>query len=337
MVQLGDIKITNEWDLAQATATLAGCSSHAPVAGPAFGLIPSAQNMLDIHGRPTISLATLYWTAEVLRRASEAGCRVLLTGQYGNFTVSYTGTGSCVTPALHGDWKGMKRALTLAEPNAWLLFKRHIAKPLVLTARHALNYRLPRQILEDQCLMSPAFAEEMWPKIANSRFVRSRAKMYMGLPGTRQDYFAPGMDVGGVHWYEMGAGHQLDIRDPTADRRLIELFYRLPDDLFWRKGNRRWIIKKMMQGKMPEAVLYAPRRGVQSADLAYRLLQERPCVIDLLDQWENKAEVQEILNVNKMREFIASIQATGGGQTPAYLEMVQYVRALGVGHFLNHQ
>lgn len=333
-LQYQDTRVTNEWALASATAHFAGCSRHEAVCAPRGEVIPSLHKMLEIHGRPTVSIGTLHWLSEILLRVNSAGSRVLMTGQYGNFTVSYTGTGSWVAPLLRRDWTGLKRALSLAEPDAWRVFKRHGAKPVLAWTRQMVNPDLNAQFWEEQGALQPDFAREMVSRLRNTPLARSRANLLAGLNPQRSLYFSSGMDLGCTHWHELGAAHQLEIRDPTADRRLIELSFQLPDDLFWRKGRQRWILREVMKDRMPEEVLQAPRKGIQSADLSHRLLEEQQAVEELLEKWETSAQVQQVLNLPQLKALCKSLAEVG---TLTFPQITQYLRVLGVGEFLYQQ
>ena len=58
----------------------------------------------------------------------------------------------------------------------------------------------------------------------------------------------------------------IDTRDPTSDRRLVELCLSIPDEQFLHNGVARSVARRTMAGLLPDAILNERRRGLQSAD-----------------------------------------------------------------------
>ncbi|WP_114227994.1 MULTISPECIES: asparagine synthetase B family protein [Sphingomonas] len=54
--------------------------------------------------------------------------------------------------------------------------------------------------------------------------------------------------------------------DPTADRRLVEWSLRLPSETLLNDGVLRPMARRALHGRLPDAVLASPLRGLQSAD-----------------------------------------------------------------------
>lgn len=60
-------------------------------------------------------------------------------------------------------------------------------------------------------------------------------------------------------------GWGVEQRDPTADRRVIDLSMQLPTEIFLHQGRQRSLAIEVLRGSVDDAVL-APRKGVQGAD-----------------------------------------------------------------------
>ena len=77
-------------------------------------------------------------------------------------------------------------------------------------------------------------------------------------------------------WFtKVRATFGIDTRTPAFDRRLVEFCIGVPNDQYRRKGNERWLIRRAMQGRLPELVLSNTKRGDQAADWFPRLTRER--------------------------------------------------------------
>ncbi len=70
----------------------------------------------------------------------------------------------------------------------------------------------------------------------------------------------------GPHQKGVLAGWGIDVRDPTADRRLVEFCLAVPTDQFMRDGAPRALARRALADRLPAAVLNAPTKGYQAAD-----------------------------------------------------------------------
>jgi asparagine synthase (glutamine-hydrolysing) len=55
--------------------------------------------------------------------------------------------------------------------------------------------------------------------------------------------------------------HSLEVREPLMDHPLVEWMATLPSDLKMRGGESKFLLKKAMEGRLPEEVLYRPKMG----------------------------------------------------------------------------
>jgi asparagine synthase (glutamine-hydrolysing) len=85
-------------------------------------------------------------------------------------------------------------------------------------------------------------------------------------------------------WAENAAAGGLDVRDPTADVRVMRYCLAVPDRFFCGPTfqDDRWLLRSAMAGWLPEQVRLNRRHGLQAADLLERLRSEAPAVDSLL-------------------------------------------------------
>jgi asparagine synthase (glutamine-hydrolysing) len=55
--------------------------------------------------------------------------------------------------------------------------------------------------------------------------------------------------------------HSLEVREPLMDHPLVEWLASLPSDLKIRGGESKYLLKKAMQGRIPDDILYRPKMG----------------------------------------------------------------------------
>jgi asparagine synthase (glutamine-hydrolysing) len=330
-------RLGDETALARSTAEHIGNIDFIPVSSQGSSVIAAIEALLEIHDRPGHAAVNYYWISDILSMAKEQGIRVMLTGQGGNATVSWSGIGNLCPTLLQGDWGTLLAAFRHSNVGAWLTLKRQILKPMLEPSLDALQRlkMLGKDPWDDRSAINPKFATQI--------------DLYGRMQAAGQDLFFGGiynprdprlarfrlgrLGAVGELWMENGAAYQLDVRDPTRDRRLIEFCWRVPDAVFWANGVQRGLIRQGMSAALPAAVLYSQRKGLQAADVGYRVWAEREAISAMLDRLETHSLVKEWLDVPKMRTVLTAL---AGGVTPARTQQVAAIllRGLGVGLFL---
>jgi asparagine synthase (glutamine-hydrolysing) len=330
---LPDHVLANEWALAHATALQAGVGAHHAVAAAGAGLLESLQRQVDLHDGPGFSGANYPWLLALLEEVRRRGCGVLLTGQQGNGTVSKSGEASLFWPSLlRGEFRDAGRALGEAEPNAWLALKRQVLKPLLLPALQAWRRRRARPWLLETAL-NGALAKDL--ELA----ARMRAAGHdpaLLAPAGRADLAI--LDLGrngvGAIWHELGAAFGLEVRDPTADRRVIEFCLRVPDLQLRHRGQGRRLLRRALADRLPPEVLAAGRQGRQAADLGLRVLAEKPELEAALAALGRQPLAARTLDLPRMAKVLAEVDP--GLTNAAYGDCgCILLRGINVGLFLN--
>ena len=68
---------------------------------------------------------------------------------------------------------------------------------------------------------------------------------------------------------------------------MIELCLAIPEDQFQRDGVNRWLIRRAMQGYLPDEVRLNTQRGLQAADLGQRVLENREEIEAAMAKWSD--------------------------------------------------
>jgi asparagine synthase (glutamine-hydrolysing) len=307
--------LVDEWPLAKTVAAHCGNLEHHAISGDAITPLQAMRRSLELHDEPEFAVGNLTWIQDLFSAVQLQGARVLLIGQMGNAGVSWTGEPYYIfrlaltakltklVQALH-EWKGANRS---SWPSAvW----HHLAKPS-LVATEAFAFRRGWRSLPvwGQALYNPHFLDRL------QIVARMRAGGY-------DPFFSPGMKPGshrirmlmpdinpvGALFHESGAGYGLDVRDPTADVRLLEYCLRVPDEQYQRRGQNRLLMRRAMQALLPPGILWNPRRGLQGADFALRLYADRLEIDEAMDSIADSALVREYLDVKKLRSLWNAIR-----------------------------
>lgn len=304
-----DERLGNEWELAHATARQAGVGEHVQVPAEDITILDSLRRQLELHDAPGHAGANYHWILSLLEQARARGLGVLLTGQQGNGSVSYTGGGSLWWPnLLRGEISKAWRGLRDSEANPWLALKRQVLKPILWPGVTALRRGFRSAALDwvSETAIQPALVEEL----------RLRARMAKAdFDPTFTSFSEPlnwyllglGRQSVGAIWHELGAGFGLEIRDPTADRRVIEFCLSCPDSQFHLKGQNRRLIRRSFEGLLPQEVLDRRRVGIQAADLGRRVLEERPAFERTLAELAAQPLAAHCLDLPKMAKILTGL------------------------------
>ena len=113
-----------------------------------------------------------------------------------------------------------------------------------------------------------------------------------------------GADLG-VYNHGALVGWGIEMRDPTADRRLIEFTLRLPPELFWHAGRSRAMARATLADRVPAAVLEERRRGYQAADWHRTLAGQRAQVAQAVERIAVDPAASAVIDVAAARALVA--------------------------------
>jgi asparagine synthase (glutamine-hydrolysing) len=332
----GQRRLGNEWDLAHSTALMAGANvQHAPIDAADYGVIQGIEHVLDIHDGPSHAAGNHFWLQAVTESAVQNGAGGILTGQFGNATVSWAGNGSALRALLERH-PGMALQLFLhAEPNPWLTLKRQLLKPLLLPGLRAFRgFRdQKKRPWQAYSALNPKLAAEL--DIDGRMRVAGHDSTFVTLPwkDIHSLLFRPVMCVGTGIWSEIGARHSVSFLDPTANFSFAEFILRVPDDQFRRRGQRSRLFQRTFRDRLPEPVLNSQRKGLQAADVGHRILKELPAFRECLDSLDSVPEAREVLDMRLLHSCLDDLVAKVDPGTTARADQI-LLRGLGVGLFL---
>ncbi len=329
-------RLGHEWDLAHATATMAGPNvCHIPVDAAGYSVLQGIEHFLAIHDGPSHAAANHFWIQAIVEEAVRHGAGVLLTGQQGNSSVSWSGNGSALL-ALSERRPRLAWDLFLhAESNPWLTLKRQILKPALTPARRLLRRLRVRNAHSRQAYsaLNPRMAARLDLDARMRAAGFDQTFTFSSLADFRPQFFRPAMSIGAGIWAETGALHGLSILDPTSNLALVEFLLRVPDNQFRRDGRASYLFRRAFRRRLPDRVLDGSRKGLQASDLGHRILHELPSFRDCLETLDAHALVGEVLNLSLLRKCLSDLEMKVDPITTANARRI-LARGLGVGMFL---
>lgn len=332
--------LTDEWPLARAVTRRYPHVDHLAIDAATVSPLAGIARAVAIHHAPQHAAANEFWLMALHEKARELGIGVMLTGQLGNGGVSWSGGRDrifCLFAA--GRWdEGLKAMAQWRRKNhgSWIrTVAECLAKPML---RPAWSFARSRS------LFSPAWSEfaAIHPAFA-SRLQLGEAMRSGGSAGSftgvmdpieeRRLTLARNGVMAGPIWHALGAAFNLEVRDPTADVRLLEYCLGVPDEQVVLGGGQRMLIRRAMEGILPPEVQWNTVRGRQAADVALRLLENRAEMEATLARLERNGEATSCLDLRLMRRVWNELD---GKVTPrtSYRAVTILMRGIMCGCFL---
>ncbi|HEX8744015.1 MAG TPA: asparagine synthase-related protein [Thermoleophilaceae bacterium] len=309
--------LVDEWPGAHLVAARYENVEHVPVDARDVTPLQAIEHSLAAHDEPEHAIPNLPWVHGLLDAARENGARVLLTGQYGNGSVSWP-----------GDARRVVSALAAGEPRLAAQRLRHLSRASRYgwggALWHGLVVPTRSRLAADRMRREPARRPEWRSSVIAPHFAaRIGLRDAMRASGwdpeftraspreRRLAYLLPGKLPTGAWWHQRSAAQGVEMRDPTADVRVLEFCIGTPDEQFARDGHDRWLIRRALAGLVPPEVAWNTRRGAQGADIAYRLRADARAVSAAVERVAASGAAREYLDVNALRRSWAGVAAGG--------------------------
>lgn len=231
-------------------------------------------------GMPARNVTNIGWFMPGYDLVTQAGIKVLLSGQGGNPAWSYDGLRALSDLFKQGNWLHLGRELYLTgkrAPYGWdwkRLLSREVLRPRLPSALLRLRRRIKTgeaELWSAYSMINPAFAREIDLDERNRK-----AGHDMCFPG-QQD--SRTMMLAMLHKMEHGRDINTAIRTltgienraPLCDIRLIDFFLSLPQQQFLQNGVSRRLARQALSDRLPASVLEKERIGMQNPEISYRM------------------------------------------------------------------
>jgi asparagine synthase (glutamine-hydrolysing) len=300
--------------------------------------VASLDRYFFLNERPVLNLCNSVWSNRIHDIARERGLRILLTGARGNMSISFDGMPFLTQLASSG------RLVRLAR-ESWSLVRNGtrvgtVAAQTIGPFLPALAWRAISRIrgrgrrMTDYTAINPDAIEGMrLNELAAERGLdpnyRPRSDAYES-----RIWVLGRVDSGN---YNKGtlAGWGLDVRDPTADRRLIEFCLTVPLDQYLRDGHRRALARAAFADRLPSVVIDEKRKGYQAADWYESLTEARGAIAEEVERIAASAPASATLDSRKMEQLVRDWPADGWlKQDTIQKYRLALMRGVSAGHFV---
>ncbi|MFL6863800.1 MAG: asparagine synthetase B family protein [Allosphingosinicella sp.] len=325
-------RFADEGPLAAATASFHPNLRHVLI--PQTGASPLAglDRNVALFERPLFNLCNHVWLVDIRAAAREAGARVLLGGEIGNWTISA------------GRVELLADFLREGRPLDWWRSARGLLRAGRARRRGVLAASFGAFLSEPLWRLARFFASDgaagLSPALRGDALARMDAERSAFLPERRLDRVDLALAAfGSMDWGEhrkgILGGWGIDKRDPTADVRLIEFCLSLPLDLLMKDGERRPLARAALADRLPAAVLDHPGKGYQNAGWHEGLTADRARLEALVAAIGADPLAGSIVDANRLARLIAA-WPEGGWERPEIVARYRnlLLQAVSAGHFL---
>jgi asparagine synthase (glutamine-hydrolysing) len=273
---------------------------------------------------PVRNPTNLGWMLAIPRRARAQGCRVLLGGLNGNYTISWSGWSQAVDHVLRGrlgtayrQWRLFYRRSSYSR---WVAFRKLLVEPLVpdKLGNWADRRRRPDRIApwQDHAAILPEFAA------ATGVGARAKAAGHDFLYRTRRGERIAGLaavDYVGDWMAAEKAITGVEVRDPTADMDVVCYCFAVPPEQYLAEEIDRSLVRRAMWGLVPETVLTNCLSGLQSADWYEKLGRQRGKLAAEIAELSASPLARRVVDLPRLERAIKN-WPTGGWDTLPIIE-----------------
>jgi asparagine synthase (glutamine-hydrolysing) len=306
---------------------------HVLVESSATSFLDILDHKNNLYDHPCFGPSNEVWSNAILDRARASGITVLLNGSSGNSTLSYEGMPALSTWFRSGHWG------TLARVARQLVRTGNISKRSII--RHAVWPSLPfwlrsmtdphmRGFSLDYSMLHPEIAKRLDLERTAFRDLNRNSPDGRTMLRTLLEYG----DAGDTTVASQG-GWQLDFRDPTYDRSIVEFCLTVPLEEFLRGGQLRSLARRAMVGRLPPSTLERTRRGRQSADWYVNMGAVRGRMKAEVERLQRSPLASRMLDLARMRSLIQDWPSSGfEGLDVNRSHHIALTRGFSVGRFL---
>ncbi len=261
-------------------------TNEAPLAAAVAARLPNVKHVLshwpqvldfrvldrdyDAFERPRKTVSLVGWLDQLHVDARQRGIRVMLAGGCGNRTISCTGLETLSflfhnnqIPALIREWLALGKAGYSLALRAQSSFGPYLHERVWSALRWLYGVQHP----SDE--MRLGINGELLSEARLFQAIRNHGILHEN--NRRMDYriyrklCTSSLDLAST-WGGGLAAYDLQIRDPTADRRLMSFRAAVPDTQFLHRGTTNWLLRRTMDNRLPPDLMCQTGRAQQAAD-----------------------------------------------------------------------
>ena len=295
-------------------------------------LLASSLRDMRLSGQPTFNPTNMLWIDAILDGMRSRGLGVLLQGAGGNNTISFGGLIGLSDLLRSGHWIKLLRQTRQLRARGYTSWRG--------AASWATGWLVPQWLRRlyhpDMRGFSLSYTAVHPQLAAEYRLKEEALAQFYGVESSSEsvrrslDFYDPGVNNGVA-----AAAWQVEQRDPTQDKRIFEFCLGIPIEQYLAGGQSRSLIRRAMQGRLPDSTLRRTTRGLQSADWYLTVGAARPQLSAELTRIERSPLACRVLDTARLRTLLKTWP--NSGYHTAQVSDVWHLaltRGIAVGSFL---
>jgi len=230
-------------------------------------IVSSLERTIEIFGEPVYGASNQYWIQAMHGMMMEDQCGAMLTGQGGNFTISWPPP-ELSGRASHSFRSFVKRMIPFSKSREGLPYVS--ARFLDSVNQEHFIEGQQRQNLD---FMQPILMEN---SISYTGYLQKQVSLY----------------------------HGFHISDPTVDKSIIQYCLSLPYEFYHDERDSRKLVTVGLKKLLPVDIRDNRIRSIQAADIQYRIQMEKDLILEKLQFLKKKNLVTFVIEIDKLeRDF----------------------------------
>jgi asparagine synthase (glutamine-hydrolysing) len=328
----GSTQFDDEGPAAAEVAALYPNIRHVMVESSATSFLDILDHNNNLYDHPCFGPNNEVWSNAIMAQARQQGITLLLNGNCGNSTLSYEGLPALSAWFRNGEWGLLARVawqIRSAQSASMRLMLRHAVWPSLpfwlrrMTDPYMRRFTLGYSPLRPEIVERLGLREDALREMSVSLNGRESLRTLLAYCDTSDTNIAP------------QGGWQLDSRDPTYDRGVIEFCLTVPLEEFVRGGQLRSLARRAMVGRLPSSTLKRTLRGQQSADWYLNLAAVRGRMATEVERLRSSPLASRMLDLPRMSSLIENWPSHGFDRGEVMSSHhIALTRGLSVGKFL---
>jgi asparagine synthase (glutamine-hydrolysing) len=306
---------------------------HVLVDSKGYDLLPTMQTWIDALDEPLPNVTNLLWFTAIVDRARQRNVGVILDGADGNGTLSWYTWSILGYFFMRGRWLSLGRTTRALHS--------HGALSLKTAARYATRGLIPQwltRLLISKKKLDGTYDRLVHPdwmvrhNIPNRIFdsiyhrplnlVREQSQLF-GIYD-RAPFLAATQALTGV-----------ELRDPTADKRLYEFCFSIPPEQYVAGGHSRSLVRRAMKDRLPDSVRLRYTRGLQGADWYIPMTEALPELRKEVGLLDHSPAARQALDLPAMHALLDNWPQSGFHTFPVSRRWhFALIPAISLGYFL---
>jgi asparagine synthase (glutamine-hydrolysing) len=281
-----------------------------------------------------------FWVKGIIRKARLDGVMMMVTGQLGNFTITWNKPNALISDLIHLHfYSTIEQLFKIANRTkrsfiriAWI----HLVKPVIHFIGNQVSIRLGskrNKIEKESIFFHPLDRKVNWGHIFKESLSPVKTQLLLLDSDLQKASLEINAEVTGERWYCEGDRNGIIVTDPTIDIRLVDFLFNIPSKYFYFNGEQKYLFRKAFKGRIFEPLLSSNYTIHQSFDLFRRILKD-PFFFNFIESLNGDQKNHKIIDVQSIVDRYHALN-TDISESNKYINAVKLLSDLSIVYLYN--